>query len=285
MTEPNGPWRSLTVRRKVDIEDMPLLELPPSEVLSIVVVVRGACRIESRGDRGWRAAPYGAGDVGITVPGRAVELRWRLLGTQPKETVHIALPMRAFRQFLGDDPGDLDRLDVLSSPDPVISSMADAVARAREAGAGELYAESAAQYLVAHLLGPREPAAESSALTARQLAVVTEYMRAHLAERITLDDLARELSLSRFHFLRQFAAATGSPPHRFLTELRVEAARRLLSSTPDPVGRIGKHTGFATASHFAATFQRHVGCSPSAYRLRYRDVARECRDLAGPEPA
>ncbi|MGW0709234.1 helix-turn-helix domain-containing protein [Streptomyces sp. NPDC002643] len=116
--------------------------------------------------------------------------------------------------------------------------------------------------------GPAEP----GALGARQLETVIAYMRAHLADRIGLDDLAREVALSRFHFLRLFSATTGQTPHRFLTGLRIETARRLLESTDEPVGRIGLRCGFSTASHFTAVFRRHIGHTPTGYRQFRRGV-------------
>jgi len=267
-----GGEAALTLRTKTDVTDMPMLEVPRTDAFSIVALVGGACRIESRAGRGWCKAIFTAGDVGITVPGRAVALRWRLLGDQPKRTVHIGLPMAAFDRYLAEESGpspDLRRLDVLATPDPVITAMAASLVKARAAGAGALHADCAAQYLVAHLLSPKsteEP--ELRVLGERQLGVAIEYMRANLAGRITLEDLAREVALSRFHFLRLFSATTGRSPVRYLTELRIETARRQLSGTAEPIGRIGRQCGFPSASHFAATFAKHVGCTPTEYRIR-----------------
>jgi AraC family transcriptional regulator len=262
-------WRALQVRRAAVHSDQSRLEVPPMETFTIVAPFRGACRMESRRKNGWKAAVFGVGDVGMTLPEKAVVLRWQLLVSHPMETVHIDLPMSAFERH--GDPGDLTRLDVLSTPDPVIASMATAVIRANEAGCDELYAESAAQFLVAHLLTPqvlREP--EPRRLSDHQLRVITEYMHAHLAERITLEDLAREVAMSRFHFLRLFSATTGLSPIQFLTELRIDTARRYLAASDEPIRLLGKRTGFASASHFAATFTRVVGCSPTTYRRRQR---------------
>jgi AraC family transcriptional regulator len=262
-------WRALQVRRASVHSDLPRLELPPVDTFTIVAPFRGACRMESRRKKGWKAAVFGVGDVGMTLPGKAVVLRWQLLVNHPMETVHIDLPMSAFTRHV--DPGDLSRLDVLSTPDPVISSMATAVIRANEAGCDELYAESAAQFLVAHLLTPQAlTTPETRRLSDHQLRTITEYMHAHLAERITLDDLAREVAMSRFHFLRLFSATTGLSPIQFLTELRIDTARRYLAASDEPIRLLGKRTGFASASHFAATFTRVVGCSPTSYRKRLR---------------
>ena len=270
-----GSWQTLQLRTKVDHNSTPLFTLAPSDMFNIVAMTRGACRMESRGEDGWRAASFAAGDVGITVPGRAVLLRWQLLARQPKETVHIDLPMAVFERYLVEEDAprvsDLRRLDVLSTADAVITAMAAALVRARAAGAGELYAETAAQYLVAHLLTPRvlhEPA--EGVLGERQLDLVVQFMHAHLADRIRLDDLAKQLVLSRFHFVRLFTATTGCSPFRYLTGLRLDAACRALRASDDPVAQVGRRCGFPNPSHFAATFTRHVGCTPREYRQRSR---------------
>jgi AraC family transcriptional regulator len=256
-------WQALRVHRRSAAGDMPRLELPPVDTFTIVANVRGACRIESRRPNGWHAATFGVGDVGMTAPGRAVTLRWQILG-EPHETVHIDVPMSTFGQF---GATDVSHLDVLSRPDPVIGAMATALVEASRAGCDEIYAQSAAQYLAAHLLAPRTvQTPERRVLSDRQLGTITDYMHANMSSRISLDDLARQVALSRFHFLRLFTATTGRSPIRFLTELRVDTARRYLKSGNEPVMQVGKRVGFPSASHFASTFSRLVGCSPSEYR-------------------
>lgn len=172
---------------------------------------------------------------------------------------------------------DLGALESVAGPDPLITSMAATLIRAQDAGAGQLYAESAAAYLAAHLLSPPHSGpARSGALGPRQMDTVTAYMRAHLADRVGLDDLAREVALSRFHFLRLFSATTGQTPHQFLTGLRIETARRLLEAGDEPVGRIGLLCGFSTASHFTTVFREQIGlsgyCVASVLRRRRRPV-------------
>ncbi|WP_433266785.1 AraC family transcriptional regulator [Actinosynnema sp. CS-041913] len=91
-----------------------------------------------------------------------------------------------------------------------------------EAGdADDLYAESAAAFLATHLptrgRGERLPGPEHAAVRAG-IAV----MRDRLAEPLAPADIAAEVHLSVYHFIRVFRAATGETPHRFLTRLRVD---------------------------------------------------------------
>ncbi|MFF3375142.1 helix-turn-helix domain-containing protein [Streptomyces sp. NPDC002680] len=266
------PWRALSVARRIVAPGVVDWEQPPSDWFRIVAHLRGTARFEAdTGDGRWRSASCAPGDACLVPPGRRVRLRSRLLGPGPLETVHILLPADVFERHTAEvpdsRPADLQSLERLAEQDPLITSMAAALLRARDAGAGQLYADSAAEYLAAHLLAPPHSGpAEPHALGTRQMDTVTAYMRAHLHDRIGLDDLAREVAMSRFHFLRLFSTATGQTPHQFLTGLRIEAARRLLEAGDEPVGRIGLLCGFSTASHFTTVFRRHVGHTPTDYR-------------------
>ncbi|WP_051852309.1 helix-turn-helix domain-containing protein [Streptomyces aureocirculatus] len=91
-------------------------------------------------------------------------------------------------------------------------------------------------------------------------------MRERLAEPLTLADLAAEVRLSVYHFIRVFREATGETPHRFLTRLRIEEARRLLTGTGLTLGQIAERCGFSGPGSLSTAFLTHVGVRPSAYR-------------------
>lgn len=91
-----------------------------------------------------------------------------------------------------------------------------------------------------------------------------EYLRANLAGQPSLDDLAAQARLSRFHFLRVFRRATGLPPHQYLLNLRIEQARALLRRGVPPA-QVAASVGFADQSHLNRHFKRHVGCTPGRY--------------------
>jgi two-component system, response regulator YesN len=92
------------------------------------------------------------------------------------------------------------------------------------------------------------------------------FMREHFTEAITLTDVAREAGLSRCYFCRLFHHETGVPFHDYLHELRVTRARVLLADRYRRVTEVAYAVGFNDLSHFARTFRRKVGCSPSEYR-------------------
>ena len=84
------------------------------------------------------------------------------------------------------------------------------------------------------------------------------------AAALTLADLARESGLSRFHVLRGFVRATGFTPHAYLTQRRIDLARRLIAKRM-PLAEAAAASGFADQSHMTRTFTRKYGVSPGAY--------------------
>jgi AraC family transcriptional regulator len=103
-------------------------------------------------------------------------------------------------------------------------------------------------------------------LTSRQVRVVTEYMDAHLTEKITISELAGLLDLTRFHFIRAFKQTAGMPPHQFLIRRRVDRARGMLAESPITISEIAEQTGFGSPIQLTRAFRRVLGTTPSALR-------------------
>lgn len=91
---------------------------------------------------------------------------------------------------------------------------------------------------------------------------------AHIRERwdepIPLEQLADVAGLSRFELARRFSHQVGLPPHAFQTDLRVNAARRLLTAGRPPA-EVALTCGFADQAHLTRTFRRAVGITPARY--------------------
>jgi AraC-like DNA-binding protein len=99
-----------------------------------------------------------------------------------------------------------------------------------------------------------------------------DLLRDCLGEPIALADAAAEAGLSPWHFLRLFRRAFGETPHRFLTRLRIERARDLLTVSRRSVTDICFDVGFSGLGSFSTLFARHVGSSPAAFRRRMRTL-------------
>ncbi len=93
-----------------------------------------------------------------------------------------------------------------------------------------------------------------------------EIMRARLASGLTIADVAAECKLTPSHFARSFRRSTGIAPHEFLSQLRIEEAKRQMLSTKLPLADIALICGFGDQSYFTRVFSRSVGVSPGAWR-------------------
>jgi AraC family transcriptional regulator len=101
---------------------------------------------------------------------------------------------------------------------------------------------------------------------AQRLGAVRDFILDNLAADLTLEDIADVAQLSPSQLVRSFRAEFGISPHRFVTAKRVAEAKRLLETSQLPVTDIAMALGFASPSHFSATFRRVTGVTPSDFR-------------------
>ena len=83
---------------------------------------------------------------------------------------------------------------------------------------------------------------------------------------IDVGALAAERGMSRSHFTHDFRSRTGLSPARFMTEVRIREAARMLVATRAPLKQIASEWGFANANHFGKVFRRFQHQSPAVYR-------------------
>ena len=91
-----------------------------------------------------------------------------------------------------------------------------------------------------------------------------DYLHAHFADDISLEELAAIANLSRFHFCRVFRKTIGLSPSIYQTQLRIAQARKLLAQGL-PIITVAAATGFYDQSHFGWHFKRQVGTTPGNY--------------------
>ena len=97
------------------------------------------------------------------------------------------------------------------------------------------------------------------------------WLREHLAEPVTVGDLARLAAMSPRTFARRFLAATGTTPLQWILTERVRLAQRLLESTGLPVDAVARGSGFGTPDNLRKHFARAVRTTPQAYRRAFCD--------------
>lgn len=104
------------------------------------------------------------------------------------------------------------------------------------------------------------------------------YFAGHLGERLTLEEVARALNTSPFHFARIFQRGTGIPLHRYLTQLRLRASLEPLAEGRHDLTELALDLGFSSHSHFTDLFRREFGTTPS--EVRGRATTRGLRELS-----
>lgn len=92
------------------------------------------------------------------------------------------------------------------------------------------------------------------------------YVQEHFTEKITLEQTAEQVHLSPVYFSGLFKKETGMNFSEYLTQVRVQEAKRLLKQGTVNVSEVAERVGYSDARHFSKTFQRLVGITPKEYR-------------------
>lgn len=247
----------------------------PDEWLAVVTPLRGSYQVEGHDSFGRRVTTLVPGEICRIAPGKPVRIGRVPDVDSPFDLAYVRLPTEIFQNHSCEHRHTLAHrvaeLHTLRSLDLHTASVLSSLVHAREAGVGDHYAASAARYLADHLVAlPSGTPQRSGGLSEKQLSRTTAYMKANLDKKIALDQLAAEAGVSRYHFVRLFAVSTGETPMRYLTQLRISAARHLLVMGDSPISQIGRLCGFTTPDNFARVFRRSIGCTPSQYRSRRR---------------
>lgn len=100
-----------------------------------------------------------------------------------------------------------------------------------------------------------------------------QLMRANVCERISFDDVARSVGLSRPHFFALFKEQTNLTPNVYWNTLRMEEAVRQLQWSQEPMISVACNLGFTTQGNFSRFFRDHVGVPPTLYREAARATA------------
>jgi transcriptional regulator GlxA family with amidase domain len=95
------------------------------------------------------------------------------------------------------------------------------------------------------------------------------WMAGHLHEDLSVEMLAGRACVCGRHFSRRFKRVFGRTPAAFVADLRLNEARRLLSSGARPVEGVAATVGFRSSDSFRRAFERRFGTTPTGYRARF----------------
>lgn len=242
----------------------------------VVWVMSGEAMVEERDlDGEWQGAHVTVGNFFLTRTDRPYEMRWRVLGPDPFQVMHLYISVPLFDRVAVDVLGcaRVPRLrDVSGGQDPRLAhflALIHAELNAEDRGS-QLYVEGLAQSLAVHLIrnyaSNDEEGERQTALPGYKLRRAMAHIEEHLAEPFNLAELAEKAGMSAFHFSRLFKKATGMSPSRHFIRQRMVRAQQLLQETDLSIIRVGIAVGYSSPSHFAQVFRRETGVLPSHYR-------------------
>jgi len=263
-------WHGLDVAEIIHPLDDFALPALPRHIL--VINLSAPSTIQER--LAGRQGHLGTGNVVILPAGAPTT--WHLEREGEVRHLHLYLSPTLLQQIATSadiDPDTVEFVDTLGMFDPRIETIAlSLLSELRSEGlGGRLYVESLANILGIHLLrqhsSVKQPSLPRSVgLDRATLRRVSTYIEEHLAEDLSLSELAAVAYLSPYHFARLFKASTGFAPHQYVIGRRIERAKLLLSTTNWSLTAIAHAVGFAHESHLALHFKRLTGLLPSASR-------------------
>lgn len=195
----------------------------------------------------------------------------------PFHSVHFYFP-REVMDAIADDAGaprigDLHFRPGVGHDDAVVRGLGTAILPAFEQPdqANRLFIEHVTLAVGTHLAESygdmrAEHRARRGGLASWQEKRAKEFLDAHLDGDVPLAGVARECGLSASHFSRAFRQSTGTSPHQWLLQRRVDRAMELLVEPRWSLTDVALACGFADQSHFTRVFTRIAGLSPGAWR-------------------
>jgi AraC family transcriptional regulator len=200
---------------------------------------------------------------------------------QPFTYLHVYVPHVMVEQVAVDSGAisaahPVTLIDPMGSPDPFAESVCRQMIREMSLGDGSsrMMIDVLGQQLVIHLVRRHSSASGSKAFVDNsgpgyrdwRVRNAIDYLEAHLADDIGLDQVAAVVGLSTTHLVDLFRRGTGEPPHRWLMNRRLARACELLANPSLSITEIAHRCGFASSQHLAAVTRRRLATTPTAYR-------------------
>lgn len=214
------------------------------------------------------------GAIHVTAPGIGVEATYRM----PCDVLHIFVTQEILTQCFEDTFGRIcDEQISLDDPnlrrDLTIERLGQLLAGAELWDKNDrlIFSDSIGRAIVCRLVeqwfsAPISTPRRASGLPKWRLCRATEYIDAHLAERVPLREIAESAGLSRMHFAALFRLSMGVSPHEYVLRRRLEVAQDLLLTSERNTLDIALSCGFNSQAHFISVFSRYMGDTPCRWR-------------------
>jgi AraC family transcriptional regulator len=213
----------------------------------------------------------------ITIIPAGLSMQWRQQDTAPNHMLHLYLGphfLRATAKSIDVDYSQISIAPQFGIRDEHIHHLGMSLHyELKDMNlVGRLYADCLAKVLAIQLVRRysylNDLQMNRGGMAPRKLRKAIEFINENLdnEETITLTTIAAVVQMSYSHFSRAFKQSMGVTPSGYMTELRIERAKKLLSETNLPIADIALRTGFASQSHFTTTFRRLAWTTPKSFR-------------------
>lgn len=253
---------------------LPKWTMPPIEHLCIIVQLGPEVNVSARlGDQTFeqRLSP---GDIIIVPSGQ--QLEWLQPVDVESQALHLYLHpafIRATAESIDFDPSQILIAAQFGIRDEHLHHITLSVLHElKESNViGRIYADSLAKVLAMQLVRRHsylKGLNNRGGMAPRKLRRAVDFINENLdkEQTVALSAVAQEVQMSYFHFSRVFKQSTGVSPNAYMTEQRIDRAKKLLTGTDLPIAEIALRTGFASQSHFTTTFRKLVWTTPKAFR-------------------
>ena len=208
------------------------------------------------------------GTIFVSAPGQRLRVRVK----PPFDFLHFHVANRVLQEEgFAPDKNDFAPCDEFR---PFRDTLAEALGRSlleEDAHRSQPeYAKVVAKAIIMRAVGRRETRRRCWALPKWRMKRLELYLGANIDRRISLDDMAAAVGLSKMHFATQFRAATGFRPREYLLFRRIEQAKAIMTATNIPLVQVALSVGFTAQAHFSTVFKRFTGKAPAQWKQECR---------------
>ncbi|GAB4527817.1 MAG: AraC family transcriptional regulator [Anaerolineae bacterium] len=267
-------WTSIAAHHVLLKSNPDTADGPSDGADTIILALKGSTSVKGRvSSLGMQTAKVVPGSLMIVPRGVEVDGQW----ASEVETCLLHLSPLIIDSLIGNfsraDPQSLAIRPAFAIHDPLLFQLGNMVDVELQSQSlwGNLFIESVANMIAWHLLRNYSNVSLLSEqvkgqLSTLQIRRLNEYIEAHIAEKISLSDLAQALSISVPHLERLFRATFHRSVYAYVLEQRIERAKHLLTTSYLTITEVAHNCGFANQSHFTRHFTRSAGISPAHYR-------------------
>jgi len=198
--------------------------------------------------------------------------------TATRENIVVALPPESMEQLAGHEFGG-GSWELQPSPFGIVDRKALQLAQMLKAELtsaeppNELLVDSLVTIFGVHLLRNYSSRARTivrrkGGLSNEAARRVQEYLRENFARKLSVNELAALCGLSAGHFIQAFTKTFGEPPHKFLVNIRLNFAEKLLIETDMTIAEVAYLSGFSSQSHLTSAMRKYKQATPALIRMR-----------------